>query len=138
MDGSNVGCQIRDLQPFSLASRPSSSNFLQFLLPPLIKPCDPRPSATKYYHFFPSMLVIKYKPFSFTSPSELLQHAAGPFGYFLVHPFRSTLLVVECKVSLSNQAPILRIPSKLSSHLSQFYLSYLSAGSPSISYLMAL
>jgi hypothetical protein len=134
MDGSNVGCRIRNLHPFLLASRPSSSSFLQFLLPPLIKPRDPRPSVTKYYHFFPPMLVIEYEPLSFISPSELLQHAAGPLGYSPVHPFSSTLLVVKCKVSLSDQAPILRIPSKLSSHLSQFYWSYLSAGSPSISY----
>jgi hypothetical protein len=105
MDGSNVGCRIRDLHPFLLASRPSSSSFLQFLLPPLIKPRNPRPSVTKYYHFFPPILVIEYKPLSFTTPSELLQHAAGPLGYSPVHPFGSTLLVVECKVNARDHYP---------------------------------
>ena len=92
MDGSNVGCQIRDLHPFLLASRPSSSSFLQFLSPPLIKPRDPRPSVTKYYHFFPPMLVIKYKPL----PGNLMPYViasiifSNPLQITLIWSFHAT------------------------------------------------
>jgi hypothetical protein len=78
MDGSNVGCQIRDLHPSLLASRPSSSSFLQFLSPPLIKTRDPWPSVTKYYHFFPPMLVIKYKPL----PGILMPYVIASIFFF--------------------------------------------------------